>query len=283
METAPLPDIFDRLLAVASDQHKLELQLVHNGRISAMRLYREQVTGQTKGNWDAARAAYEEAIARLSALYFPAAEPVGGVAELAARELFKNKKKAFDWLKGEGHKISQGKFYADCNGSEVVVYPDGRVSRASVYDYAARLSGRGGRGGECGDAVGMAVVAEQKLRDEARITRATAEKKEKENEEYLKTLDRKWLLREDALREIACLIGGLQNAFFLTVHKRASEIILTAGGKQDRFPEVCEYLEEHLVKEAFNAASTVGCDLVFQVEEEKDNYELRITNYEGVE
>jgi len=81
------------------------------------------------------------------------------------------------------------------------------------------------------------------------------------------------MLHEDVLRETACLIGGIQNAFFLTVHKRTSELIRLCRGKQEMLPDVLEFLEEKIVKEAFNTATTVGCELIFQVDEEQVNVE----------
>ena len=251
----------DRLMAVVTAEERVDLLLAWNGNTTAMQEYKNTPGSRSRSDMASAREYLQQVTDLLADRYFPKEVAV----DPAARELFKNKNKALEWLKSEGYKISQGKFSQDCQAGEVMVYPDGRVSRASVHEYAGRLNGRGGQA--AGESVAMALVTEQKMRDEARITRATAERREKENEEYLKALDKKWILRDDALREIACLIGGIQNAFFLTVHKRTSEIILKSGGKQERFADVCEYLEEHLVKEAFNTASIVGCDLIFQVDE----------------
>ena len=82
-------DQFPRLLEVASEQDKLELQLVHNGRVMAMRAYKDKPGKEGKANWDAAREAYEETVDRLVARYFPeeAPEPAG--------ERFKSRKQAF--------------------------------------------------------------------------------------------------------------------------------------------------------------------------------------------
>jgi len=250
-----------RLAGLVTSEEKRVLTVAWAGKQKAMENHACAPNSRSAKNMESADEHLQNIVEKLAIIYFPKEAAV----DPAARELFKNKNKALEWLKSEGYKISQGKFSQDCQAGEVMVYPDGRVSRASVHEYAGRLNGRGGQA--AGESVAMALVTEQKMRDEARITRATAERREKENEEYLKALDKKWILRDDALREMACLIGGIQNAFFLTVHKRTSEIILKSGGKQERFADVCEYLEEHLVKEAFNTASIVGCDLIFQVDE----------------
>jgi len=115
----------------------------------------------------------------------------------------------------------------------------------------------------------MSTLASEQLRK----VKAEADMKELQFQAASKLAEKKWILRDDALREIACLIGGIQNAFYLTINNRASELIRLCRGKQEMLPEVLEFLEEKIVKEAFNTASIVGCELIFQVDDEEVNVE----------
>jgi hypothetical protein len=254
----------DRLMAVVTAEERVDLLLAWNGNTTAMQEYKNTPGSRSRADMASAREYLQEVADRLADRYFP--DEAESRTELADR--FVNRKQALNWLQAQGYKVGQDKFYKDCKAGCPRVHRDKSVSKFEVLQYGQQLDvalRTGGLG--AGESVSLALVMEEEARDKARITKAMAIKAEKQNEEYLKGLDKKWTLRDDALREIACLIGGIQNAFFLTVHKRTSEIILKSGGKQERFADVCEYLEEHLVKEAFNTASIVGCDLIFQVDE----------------
>jgi len=177
---------------------------------------------------------------------------------------FKTRKEAFDWLQAQGYKISIGKLYQDCEaGVKITVHQDGTVSKWETLEYAkSELTTGTGTGSTSG-------LASEQLRK----VKAEADMKELQFETASRLADKKWMLHEDVLRETACLIGGIQNAFFLTVHKRTSELIRLCRGKQEMLPDVLEFLEEKIVKEAFNTATTVGCELIFQVDEEQVNVE----------
>jgi len=177
---------------------------------------------------------------------------------------FTNRKAALTWLQERGYKVSQGKFYDDCSaGTKISCLLNGSLSKFDVLNYAntylqAETS-----------AAFMSTLASEQLRK----VKAEADMKELQYQAASRQAEKKWMLHEDVLRETACLIGGIQNAFFLTINKRASELIRLCRGKQEMLPEVLEFLEEKLVKEAFNTATTVGCELIFQVDEEQVNVE----------
>ena len=54
-------------------------------------------------------------------------------------ERFVNRKQALDWLKAQGYKVSQGKFYQDCAAGFPAVRKDGTVSRYQVMQYGQQL------------------------------------------------------------------------------------------------------------------------------------------------
>jgi hypothetical protein len=235
-------DLFPRLLAAATDQDKLELQLVHNGRVAAMRAYQQSPTKETKANWDAARDAYDEGLVRFVAKYFPddAPAPEG--------ERFTNRKQALSWLKAQGYKVSQGKFYQDCSGGFPVLHRDGSISRYQVMQYGQQLDV---------NTRGVAHVSGGREEDEDRKARAEADIKEMEANKRRREEDAEWLHADAAWAAIAGLLGVLKDSLRHHFHAGQGELIHLAGGDQGRGPEVYEGCEEIMAR-AFNEVAGMG-------------------------
>lgn len=229
-------DLFPRLLAAATDQDKLELQLVHNGRVSAMREYQKSATKETKGNWDAARAAYDETLVRFTARYFPEEAPA------PEGERFANRKQALNWLQAQGYKISQGKFYQDCAAGFPSQHRDGSVSRYQVMQYGQQLDV---------ESRGAQVFPGGQDDYENRKAKADAEIKEMQAAKMRKEEDADWLHADAAWMAIAGLLGVLKDSLRHHFHAGQGELIHLAGGDPARGPEVYESCEEIMAR-AFN-------------------------------
>ena len=232
-------DLFPRLIAAATDQDKLELQLVHNGRVSAMREYQKSATKETKANWDAARAAYDETLVRFTARYFPEEAPA------PEGERFANRKQALNWLQAQGYKISQGKFYQDCAAGFPSQHRDGSVSRYQVMQYGQQLDV---------ESRGVASVSGGREEHDDRRAKAEADIKEMEATKRRREEDADWLHADAAWMAIAGLLGVLKDSLRHHFHAGQGELIHLAGGDQARGPEVYEGCEE-LMGRAFNEVS----------------------------
>jgi hypothetical protein len=235
-------DLFPRLLTAATDQDKLELQLVHNGRVAAMRAYQQSATKETKANWDAARDAYDETLARFSARYFPEEAPA------PEGERFANRKQGLNWLQAQGYKVSQGKFYQDCLAGFPVLHRDGSVSRYQVMQYGQQLDL------ETRGAVQFSGGSDA---DDARKLKAQADQEEMKAERMRREEDAEWLNADAAWSAIAGLLGVLKDSLRHHFHAGQGELIHLAGGDQGRGPEVYEGCEEIMAR-AFNEVAGMG-------------------------
>jgi hypothetical protein len=235
-------DLFPRLLAAATDQDKLELQLVHNGRVASMREYQKSATKETKANWDAARAAYDETLVRFTGRYFPEEAPA------PEGERFTNRKQALSWLKAQGYKVSQGKFYQDCNGGFPVLHRDGSISRYQVMQYGQQLDVEHRGGGQ---------VSGSADEHEARRAEAEADIKQMQRDKMRREEDEEWLHADAAWAAIAGLLGVLKDSLRHHFHAGQGELIHLAGGDQGRGPEVYEGCEEIMAR-AFNEVAGMG-------------------------
>lgn len=229
-------DLFAQLTEAATAQDKLELQLVHNGRVEAMRSYQKSATKETKANWDAARSAYDEAIERFTVRYFPEQAPA------PEGERFTNRKQALNWLQAQKYKVSQGKFYQDCAAGFPVLRRDGSISRYQVMQYGQQLDVE-----TRGTATGSGSIDD----DEARRAKAVADIKEMEANKMRREEDAEWLHADAAWAAIAGLLGVLKDALRHHFHAGQGELIHLAGGDPARGPEVYESCEE-IMGRAFN-------------------------------
>ncbi|MBU2537261.1 MAG: hypothetical protein KKH22_02400 [Proteobacteria bacterium] len=235
-------DLFPRLLAAATDQDKLELELVRDGLAAAMSAYQKSATKETKANWDAARDAYDEALARFSARYFPEE------AAAVEGERFANRKQALNWLQAQKYKISQGKFYQDVAAGFPVLQRDGTISRYQVMQYGQQLDVEARSG---------APVSGRREEDEDRKAKAEADIKEMEATKRRREEDADWLHADAAWMAIAGLLGVLKDSLRHHFHAGQGELIHLAGGDQARGPEVYEGCEE-LMGRAFNEVAGMG-------------------------
>ncbi len=254
--TAPA---FDKLLATAEGADKVDLTMAHNGVVVAAKAYRDKPGKQTKGDYDAARSMLEQTTARVAAKYFP--EQAGQESER-----FKNRKAAFAWLRGEGCKVSQGKFYQDCLAGNPAVHPDGSVSRYQVVLYAQRLNQERRPAGEALDR------AAEKERLEIRKLELDIEKREIENRQ----LDDQWLQKEDAWAVVAALIGTLLDNLRHQFYAGQGRLIHLAAGDPGRGAELYEGCEE-LLNRAFNDTAARELSGAFETITDEEDHDERTT------
>lgn len=225
---------FKRLLDVAVGQDKQELVLVHNGHVTAMGAYGKVPTRQTKDNWDAARSALEETVERLQAKYLPDDQPA------PEGERFANRKQALNWLRAQGYKVSQGKFYQDCEAGFPALHRDGTVSRYQVMQYGQQIDV---------SARSVPQFDQSARREDLEIRKLEAEVKEKELK--ARREDSRWMNREDAWAAVAALLSTLQGGIRHHLHEGQGLLVHLAGGDPVREPEVFEAAVE-LVGKAFD-------------------------------
>lgn len=171
-------------------------------------------------------------------------------------ERFPTRKKALDWLKDQGHKISTGKFYGDCDKGLVAVAQDGSVSKFAVAMYGKSLD----------RTVLPDIAAMDKSEDDRRKARADADMAEMKAEAMRREQDRLWLHADDAWSAVAGLVGRLRDAIRHHLYTAAPEVVLVAGGEQDRATEVSERLWL-AVDAAFNEVAGDSVDIEFGMKE----------------
>lgn len=157
-------------------------------------------------------------------------------------EYFKNRKEAHNWLRAEGYKVSQGKFYQDIKANGFpVLNSDGSVSKYQVAVY-----GRGLEESQAADpsALDRSAYMHRKEKADAELAEMKAERMRREE-------DKNWLHAEDAWAVVAGLVGTLRDTIRRHLHAGQIEITLAAGGEATRAPEVFEHLET-VVNKAFN-------------------------------
>jgi len=241
------------LQAAATEADQAELRMVQNGREAAMKAYNTAANKKNKEAWDAAREAYEETVDRLVARYFPeeAPEPVG--------ERFKSRKQALDWLRTQGYKVCQGKFYQDIRKNNFpALHRDGSVSRFQVMQYGQRL-----------DPAQQAPVADpdqgaRKEWLEIRKLELEIEKRETENRRE----DERWLLKDDAWAAIAALIGTLLDSLRHHFYSSQGRLIHLAAGDVARSAELYEGCEG-VIHKAFNEVAVQRIEGIFAQENEE--------------
>lgn len=256
-------DIFERLLAAATEPDKAELKLAHNGRITAMKGYNDRPGKETKADYDAARALYQETIERLTQRYFPEEAPAP-----AEGEWFRTETEAYNYLLSLGYEVSRGKFNQDKKAGQLTV-DSKRVSKFSVLQYGLRLK----QAQRTQSGVNQVDLAAQREADEARKIKADADKSEMQAEEMRREQDRKWLHQDHAWEALAALVGALRDALRHQFHVGTAHIIHLAGGDPQRGPEVYEGAEE-LVGRAYNEVLAAGrIEGIFTTTEESPDHD----------
>lgn len=222
---------------------KNELTMYHNAVIELMRDYQQQKSAAVKKDLDAAREGLKECVDRLYSRYFPEDAPA------PEGERFKNRKQALNWLQAQGYKISQGKFYQDCEAGFPATHRDGSVSRYQVLQYAQQRDVERRSTPEDSYA--------DRDKDDARKAKAEADIKEMQAERERRQMDRDWIHRDEAWAQLAALVGTLRDTIRHQLHVGQAQIIHLAGGEPTRGPEVYEGMEEILAR-AFNEVLAAG-------------------------
>lgn len=168
-------------------------------------------------------------------------------------ERFANRKQALTWLRSNGYKVSQGKFYGDCADGFPTVADDGSLSAWQVSEYGLRLSGKG-------QDVSGQIAADRLRSDDMRKAKAEADMAEIKAERMRREEDELWLYADDAWAVVAALVGKLRDSIRHQCHKESEKLTLVAGGSVDRSHELFEAVEE-VVNAAFNEVAGGGFDL----------------------
>jgi len=157
-------------------------------------------------------------------------------------ERFINRKQGLNWLHAQGYKVSQGKFYQDCQAGFPVLHRDGSISRYQVMQYGQQLDL---------ETRGTALISGGQDADEARKIKADADIKEMQANKMRREEDAEWLHADAAWMAIAGLLGVLKDSLRHHFHAGQGELIHLAGGDPARGPEVYESCEEIMAR-AFN-------------------------------
>lgn len=170
-------------------------------------------------------------------------------------ERFKTRKKALDWLHGQGVKVSTGKFYGDCDKGFPLVGKDGSVSKFQVSEYGRKLDRR----------IEPAQEAIDKQDYQIRRERADAHMAEMKAERMRREEDENWIHSDSAWAVVAGLIGRLRDCVRHHLYADQGEIVLAAGGELARSQEVFEMMDE-TVSKAFNEVAGESIEIEFSKE-----------------
>lgn len=171
-------------------------------------------------------------------------------------ERFATRKAALEWLRANGYKISQGKFYQDCNAGYPYVHKDGSVSKFQVLEYGQKLDL------EARSAAAVAAAAseynDRKMKADAIAAEIKAKRMEREE-------DARWLYAVDAWAQVAALLGTLRDNLRHQVTLKRREIVHAAAGDQDRSDEVAAFVIG-LIDDGFNETAGETIDVTFERE-----------------
>ena len=179
-------------------------------------------------------------------------------------EYFKNRKKAHNWLKDEGYKVSQGKFYQDIsNNGFPAINADKSVSKYQVMVYAKQLDG----------ATTTDLAAIERSEYLHRKEKADAEIAEMKAEKMRREEDALWVPADAAWAAMAATIGNLRYTIRRTIGDKQIKIVekaLTDVNVEQRqtIIELQRELEhkKNQVAEMVTVATTPTASLADQVE-----------------
>ncbi len=174
-------------------------------------------------------------------------------------ERFKNRKQAHTWLESLGYKISKSKFYQDCNDGSPAVAKDGSVSKFQVLTYGQKLA----------SIIQTESSAINTGEDDARKAKADADMAEMKAEKMRREQDKNWLHADVAWATVAGFMGTLRDCVRHHLYTGQGDIILMAGGDQDRSQDVFGLMDE-FVDRAFNEVAGDKIDVVFEKIENED-------------
>lgn len=188
----------------------------------------------------------------------PAASEESALAQPSAADgnFFKHRKEAWMWLKSQGYKVSQGKFYMDIEATGFpVVSSDGSLSRYQVQVYGQNLAAKKQR---------VSTPEElSRFDSQYRADKAKAELLELELAEKRRESDAAWLRAADAWSVIAYEIGELKSAVRRKLYDELPALVDAVGGDRVRAPELYEALEG-VVDEVWNDMAERGIDVEWE-------------------
>lgn len=171
-------------------------------------------------------------------------------------ERFATRKAALEWLRANGYKVSQGKFYQDCGTGYPFVNKDGSVSKFQVLEYGQRLDL---------EARSAAAVATATREFDDRKSKADAIAAEIKAQRMQREEDARWLHAVDAWAQVAALLGTLRDNLRHQVTLKRREIVHAAGGDQERCDEVAAFVIG-LIDDGFNETAGETIDVTFERE-----------------
>lgn len=179
-------------------------------------------------------------------------------SETVDDQFFANRKEALSWLRAQGYKVGQFKFYTDIkeNGFPVLT-DDGRVSRYQVQVYGENLKAAK-QAAKTTASVSRSDDLARREKADADVAEMKAERMRREESEY-------WMAAADAWSAIAGLMGELRRAVRRELHENQNRLVEAAGGDVVRAPELFEETDR-LVDRAFNEVAAGGLDIRWREE-----------------
>lgn len=173
-------------------------------------------------------------------------------------DFFANRKEALSWLREQGYKVGQYKFYTDIkeNGFPVLT-DDGRLSRYQVRVYGENLKAAK-QAAKTTASISRSDDLSRREKAEADMAEMKAENMRRQESEY-------WLAAADAWSAIAGLMGEIRRAIRRELHEAQNELVEVAGGDVVRAPDLFE-AADRLVDRAFNEVAAGGLDIQWEEE-----------------
>jgi hypothetical protein len=248
-----LSDKFQQLREKVTDPvDQADLADVHNARILSMQAYRAKPGKATLADKEACLASYEDTVDRLWRKYFPTAAKSASVGDC-----FRDKKAAFAWYRAEGGDLEYSAFAA-----KVTAVQGRQIARLAVSEMLREES----RKRRKTPAASMAEF--DSARDEARYTKARADREELRRDEEQRAVDTNWIQKPAARSQRAALVGLLRDSLRHHAHRAVSAIIHLSGGDVSRAPEVYECIEKEILAKAFNEVAAANKKEILLIVEE---------------
>ena len=173
-------------------------------------------------------------------------------------DCFRDKKAAFAWYRAEGGALEYSAFAA-----KVTAVQGRQIARLAVSEMLRKESRKRSK-------TPAASLAEfDTAHDEARYTKARADREEIRRDEELRELDADWIQKDAAHAQMAAIVGLLRDSLRHHAHRAAAALIHLAGGEPSRAPEVYEGIEEEVFARAFNEIAHAGrVEVMFEGGEE---------------
>lgn len=235
------------LVEKATAREKAQFAVFNGAVVKCTKAYNEDPTEARLRNLRAAETALESLITELKNSH----STLKGESKQPDQERFVNRKQALNWLKSQGYKISQGKFYQDIAAGFPELYRDGSVSRFQVMQYGQQL-----------DVSARSAAPDLAREHEATKLKAEAEIAEMKASRMRREEDALWLHADVAWAQMAALIGTLRDCIRHHFHTAQNELIHVAGGNIDRNHEVFEFCDE-IVNRAFNEVAGNAIEVKF--------------------